>query len=45
LKPGSTVDVASMAPSSVYNLMHRHGWRKLAPDKRHPQSDPLAQQE
>jgi transposase len=35
----------SMALSSVYNLRHRHGWRKLAPDKRHPQSDPLAQEE
>ncbi len=34
----------SMALSSVYNLLHRHGWRKLAPDKRHPQSDPLAQE-
>lgn len=22
-----------MALSSVYNLLHRHGWRKLAPDK------------
>lgn len=31
--------------ASVYNLLHRHNWRKLAPDKRHPQSDPLAQQE
>ena len=29
--------------SSVYNLLHRHGWRKLAPDKRHIQSDPDAQ--
>lgn len=34
-----------MALSSVYNLLHRHGWRKLAPDKRHPQSDPAAQEE
>ena len=34
----------SMALSSVYNLLHRHGWRKLAPDKRHPQSDPMAQE-
>ena len=34
-----------MALSSVYNLLHRHGWRKLAPDKRHPQSDPQAQEE
>ena len=33
-----------MALSSVYNLLHRHGWRKLAPDKRHPQSDPQAQE-
>ena len=32
-----------MALSSVYNRLHRHGWRKLAPDKRHPQSDPAAQ--
>lgn len=31
--------------SSVYALLHRHNWRKLAPDKRHPQSDPLAQEE
>lgn len=29
--------------SSVYNLLHRHGWRKLAPDRRHVQSDPEAQ--
>jgi Winged helix-turn helix len=29
--------------SSAYNLLHRHGWRKLVPDKRHVQSDPAAQ--
>lgn len=34
-----------VALASAYNLLHRHGWRKLAPDKRHPQSDPLAQEE
>lgn len=28
-----------VALASVYNLLHRHDWRKLAPDKRHPQSD------
>ena len=28
-----------IALASAYNLLHRHGWRKLAPDKRHPQSD------
>ena len=32
-----------VALSSVYRLLHRHGWRKLAPDKRHPDSDPQAQ--
>jgi len=30
--------------SSTYNLLHRHNWRKLAPDKCHPQSDPVAQE-
>jgi transposase len=34
-----------VALASVYNLLHRHDWRKLAPDKRHPQSDPQAQDE
>jgi transposase len=33
-----------LALSSAYALLHRHGWRKLAPDKRHPQSDPQAQE-
>lgn len=33
------------ALASSYNLLHRHGWRKLAPDKRHPKSDPVAQAE
>ena len=33
----------SVAPSTVYRLLQRHGWRKLAPDKQHPQSDPVAQ--
>ena len=27
-----------VAMASAYNLLHRHGWRKLAPDKRHPQA-------
>jgi hypothetical protein len=30
--------------ASTYNLLRRHGWRELAPDKRHPQSDPAAQE-
>jgi transposase len=34
----------SLALSTVYAMLHRHGWRKLAPDKQHPQSDPVAQE-
>ncbi|MBF8274893.1 MAG: hypothetical protein HW380_3998 [Magnetococcales bacterium] len=34
-----------VALASVYNLLHRHGWRMLAPDKRHPQADAVAQEE
>ena len=34
-----------VALASAYNLLHRNGWRKLAPDKRHPQSDAAAQEE
>jgi transposase len=33
------------ALASVYNLLHRHGWRKLVPDKRHPKADVEAQDE
>ena len=32
-----------VALASVYNLLHRHGWRKLAPDKRHHKADVEAQ--
>ncbi len=35
----------SVALSTVYRLLHRHGWRKLAPGKQQPQADPVAQQE
>jgi transposase len=34
----------TVALASAYNLLHRHNWRKLVPDKRHPKSDPLAQE-
>jgi transposase len=27
------------ALASAYNLLHRNGWRKLAPDKRHVEAD------
>jgi len=31
--------------SVVYRLLARHGWRKVAPDTRHPKSDPLEQEQ
>jgi transposase len=34
----------TVALASVYNLLHRNDWRKLVPDKRHPKSDPEAQE-
>ncbi|MGH8031295.1 MAG: MASE1 domain-containing protein [Luteimonas sp.] len=33
-----------VAASIVYRLLARHGWRKVAPDTRHPKSDPRAQE-
>jgi transposase len=33
-----------IALASAYNLLHRHGWRKLAPDKRHVETDIQAQE-
>lgn len=32
----------TLALSSVYRMLARHGWRKLAPDTQHPQGDPQA---
>jgi transposase len=34
-----------VALASAYNLLHRHGWRKLAPDKRNVATDAAAQEE
>lgn len=31
-------------PSVVYRLLARHGWRKVAPDTRHPKSKPAVQE-
>ncbi len=31
--------------SVVYRLLARHGWRKVAPDTRHPKSDPATQED
>jgi transposase len=33
------------ALASTYNLLHRHGWRKLAPDTRHPKANSEVQEE
>jgi transposase len=29
---------------TMYRMLARHGWRKVAPDTRHPKSDPAAQE-
>lgn len=34
----------SVAASVVYRFLERHGWRKIAPDTRHPKSDPQLQE-
>jgi transposase len=34
-----------VARASAYNLLHRHGWRKLAPDKRNVAADVQAQED
>lgn len=33
----------SVAPSTVYRMLARHGWRKVEPDTCHPKRDPQAQ--
>lgn len=32
-----------VAPSTVYRMLDRHGWRKVVPRPRHPKADPAAQ--
>ena len=34
----------TMALSGIYRMLHRHQWRKLAPDTQHPKGDPLARE-
>jgi hypothetical protein len=34
-----------VAPASAYNLLHRNGWRKLVPYKRHVLADIQAQED
>ena len=33
-----------VATSVVYRFLARHGWRKIAPDTRHPKNDPQIQE-
>lgn len=33
-----------VAATVVYRMLERHGWRKVAPDTRHPKADPKAQE-
>lgn len=33
----------SVAKTTIYRILERHGWRKIAPRKRHPQTDLNAQ--
>jgi len=33
-----------VAATVVYRMLSRHGWRKVAPDTRHPKSDPQVQE-
>jgi hypothetical protein len=32
----------TIALSGLYRMLHRHDWRKLAPDTQHPKGDPAA---
>ena len=34
-----------VAPSTLYRMLARHGWRKLAPDTAHPKGDPERREE
>ena len=46
LKPAIEAKLGkSIALSGLYRMLARHGWRKLAPDTRHPQGDPTAREE
>jgi hypothetical protein len=33
----------AVAPSTIYRLLDRHGWRKVVPRPRHPKADVAAQ--
>lgn len=35
----------TVALSTIYRMLHRNGWRKIAPRPRHPKTDPERQEE
>ncbi len=35
----------NVAESTIYRMLSRHNWRKLAPDRRHPKSNPAILEE
>ena len=35
----------SLSLTTLHNMLHRHGWRKPAPDTAHPQGDPQARED
>lgn len=35
----------SLSLTAIYSMLHRHGWRKLAPDTAHPQGNPQARED
>lgn len=48
IRQARTIDELRQAQAVVFPpaygmSLERHGWRKLAADKQHPQSDPVAQ--
>ncbi len=46
IKEAFDARIGSVVPkSTIYRLLNRHGWRKIAPGKKHPNSDPGMQDE
>lgn len=46
LKPAIEAKLGkTLALSTVYQMLARHGWRKIAPDRIHPKGDPDAQED
>jgi Winged helix-turn helix len=35
----------SLSLTTLYNMLHRHGWHKPAPDTAHPKGDPQARED